>query len=158
MSSILGQDQPQAFACPKCGEMINTSMPVCAYCQTPVDPQWAAWAANAQTTINRAFNFANFIMLAARGMIVLVLGSFLPFIGFPALIGFIVMIFAFPVLVLLWFAKYQWGLQGIDKNHADLKQSRSRILKAAIIWAATIIAWPILAIIYGLIQTLIMSV
>jgi hypothetical protein len=32
MSSILGQAAPQVFACPKCGEMINTSMVQCAYC------------------------------------------------------------------------------------------------------------------------------
>ncbi len=31
----------------------------------------------------------------------------------------------------------------IDKNHEDLKQSRSRILKASIIYGVTIIAWPV---------------
>src|SRR5215470_5667549 len=78
MSSILGQSEPQVFACPKCGEMINTSMALCAYCNAPVDPQWAAWAANAQATITGAFNNANNIMLAARGMAALLLATFFP--------------------------------------------------------------------------------
>ena len=151
MDSTLGQSQPQIFACPKCGEMINTSMIQCAFCHAPVDSQWAAWAANAQTTISRAFNHANNIMLAARGMIALLLASYIPCGGTIAAIALVVMIFAFPILVLIWFAKYQWGLQGIDKNHADFKQSRRRILMASITWAATIIAWPILTIIFGLI-------
>jgi len=31
MSSILGQSAPQVFACPKCGEMINTLTAQCLY-------------------------------------------------------------------------------------------------------------------------------
>lgn len=69
MSSILGQSDPQVFACPKCGEMINTSMARCAYCNAPVEPQWARWAANAQATIASAFNHANNIMNVARALI-----------------------------------------------------------------------------------------
>jgi hypothetical protein len=45
------------------------------------------------------------------------------------------MLFVFPILVLIWLSTYQWGLQGIDKNHEDLKQARRRIIKASIIWA-----------------------
>jgi hypothetical protein len=129
----------------------------CAFCNTPVDPQWAAWAANAQGTITSAFNNANNIMLAARAMIALLLASYIPCGGNIAAIALIAMIFVFPILVLIWFAKYQWGLQGIDKNHADLRQSRGRILKASIIYVATIIAWPIITILLSLIVPLIGS-
>jgi hypothetical protein len=135
--------------------MINTSMAQCAYCAAPVDPQWAAWAANAQATITSAFNHANNIMLAARGMAVLLLASFLPCGGNIAAIALWAMIFVFPILVLIWFSKYQWSLQGIDKNHEDFKQSRRRILNASIIYGVTIIAWPILAIIVGLVIALV---
>jgi hypothetical protein len=151
MSSILGQSDMQVFACPKCGEMINTSMAQCVYCNAPVDPQWAMWASKAQGTIASAFNHANNIMLAARGMAVLALASFFPCGGNIAAIAMIAMIFVFPVLVLIWFSKYQWDLQGIDKNHDDLKQSRSRILKAAIVYAVTIIAWPVIWVILRLV-------
>jgi len=154
MGSILGQSDAKVFACPKCGEMINTSMAQCAYCNAPVDPQWAAWAANAQATIASAFNHANNIMLAARGMAVLLLASYFPCGGNIAAIALIAMIFAFPILVLIWFSKYQWGLQGIDKNHDDLKQSRSRILKASIVYAVTIIAWPVISVIIALVMAL----
>jgi hypothetical protein len=133
MSSIFGQSGPQVFACPQCGEMINTSMAQCAYCNAPVEPQWAAWAANAQATIASAFNHANNIMNVARALIVFFVISLIPFLGFAGL-AFIVMLFAFPILVLLWLSKYQWGLQGIDKNHDDLKQARRRIMRASIIW------------------------
>ena len=133
MSSILGQATPQVFACPKCGEMINTSMAQCAYCNAPVDPQWAAWAANAQATIASAFNHANNIMNVARALIAFFVVSLIPFLGFAGL-AFLVMLFAFPIMVLLWLSKYQWGLQGIDKNHEDLKESRRRIMRASIIW------------------------
>lgn len=133
MSSILGQASPQVFACPKCGEMINTSMAQCAYCNAPVDPQWAAWAANAQATIASAFNHANNIMNVARALIAFFVVSLIPFLGFAGL-AFLVMLFAFPIMVLLWLSKYQWGLQGIDKNHEDLKQTRRRIMRASIIW------------------------
>src|SRR5215471_18722086 len=81
MSSILGQPDAQVFACPKCGEMINTSMAQCAYCNTPVEPQWAAWAAGAQATIASAFNYANNIMNLARALIVLFVVSLIPFLG-----------------------------------------------------------------------------
>jgi uncharacterized membrane protein len=64
------------------------------------------------------------------------------------------MIFVFPILVLIWFSKYQWDLQGIDKNHDDLKQSRTRILKAAIVYGVTIIAWPVITIIISLVPGL----
>jgi hypothetical protein len=152
VSSILGQSDAQVFACPKCGEMINTKMAQCAYCSAPVDPQWAMWASNAQATITRAFNHANFIMLAARGMVVLLVATFFPCGGAFALIALWSDIIVFPVFVLIWFSKYQWGLQGIDKNHDDLKQSRKRIMKASIIYGVTIIAWPIVTIVLGLIM------
>jgi hypothetical protein len=45
-----------------------------------------------------------------------------------------ILLLAFPILVLIWFSKYQWELQGIDKNHKDLKQARRRIMRASIIW------------------------
>ena len=134
MSSILGQSAPQVFACPKCGEMINTSMAQCAYCNAPVDPQWAAWGAKAQATIASAFNHANNIMNVARALIASFVVSLIPLFGGFAGLVFIVMLFAFPILVLVWLSKYQWGLQGIDKNHEDLKQARRRIMRASIIW------------------------
>jgi len=146
MSSILGQSEPQVFSCPKCGEMINTSMAQCVYCNAPVDPQWATWASKAQATIASAFNHANNIMLAARGMAVLLVATYFPCGGNIAAIALIAMIFVFPILVLIWFSKYQWNLQGIDKNHDDLKQSRKRILKAAIVYGVTLIAWPIITV------------
>jgi hypothetical protein len=135
MSSFLSQSetQPQVFACPKCGEMINTSMAQCAYCNTPVDPQWAMWASNAQATIASAFNHANNIMNIARALIVFFVVGLIPFLGLVGL-AFMIMLLAFPILVLLWLSKYQWGLQGIDKNQEDLKQARRRIMKASIIW------------------------
>jgi RNA polymerase subunit RPABC4/transcription elongation factor Spt4 len=133
MSSILGQSAPQVFACPNCGEMINTSMAQCAYCNAPVDPQWAAFAANAQATIAGAFNYANNIMNVARALIVLFAVSLIPFLGLAGY-AFLALLLAFPVMVLLWLSKYQWGLQGIDKNHEDLKQARRRIIKASVIW------------------------
>jgi hypothetical protein len=133
MSSILGASAPQVFVCPKCGEMINTSMAQCAYCNAPVDPQWAAFAANAQATIASAFNYANSIMNIARALVVTFVVSLIPFLGLAGW-AFLILLFAFPVMVLIWLSKYQWGLQGIDKNHEDLKQARQRIIKASIIW------------------------
>jgi hypothetical protein len=135
MSSILGESGPQVFACPKCGEMINTSMAQCAYCNAPVDPQWAAFAANAQATIASAFNNANIIMNVARGLIFTFVVGLIPFLGIVGL-AFLALLFAFPIMVLLWLSKFQWGLQGIDKNHEDLKQARRRIMKACVIWVA----------------------
>jgi len=134
MSSITGQSEPQVFACPKCGEMINTSMAQCAFCNAPVDPQWATWASHAQATISSAFNHANNLMIAARALIALFLARFIPCGGFVAGIAFDILLLAFPILVLIWFSKYQWGLQGIDKDHDDLKQARQRIMRASIIW------------------------
>jgi hypothetical protein len=147
MSSIFGQSESQVFACPKCGEMINTSMAQCAYCNAHVDPQWATWASHAQATIAGAFNHANNIMLAARGLVALFLATFIPCGGLVAGIALNLLTLAFPILVLIWFAKYQWGLQGIDKNHDDLKQSRQRIIRASIIWGAMLILRLILTLI-----------
>jgi len=151
MNSLLSQSEPQVFACAKCGEMINTSMAQCAYCNTPVDHQWATAAAGAQATITSAFNHANFIMLAARGMAVLVVATFIPCGGIFAAALLWSDIIVFPIFVLIWFWKYQWSLQGINKKHDDLKQSRRRIMKASIIYGVTIIAWPIAIFILGLI-------
>ena len=151
MSSILGQSETHVFACPKCGEMINTSMAQCAYCNAPIDPQWAAWASNAQETIASGFNHANNIMLAARALIVLLVATIVPYGGFVAGIGFNLMLLAFPILVLLWFSKYQWGLQGIDKNHIDLKQGRQRVIKASIIWGVMLFLRIFLTILFSFI-------
>ena len=129
-------------------------MAQCAYCDAPVDPQWAAWAAGAQATISSAFNNANTIMQAARGMVVLTIVTPFPFLGNYATIILLLMIFVFPILVLIWFSKYQWGLQWIDKNQDDLKQARSRIMKAAIIYGVAIIAWPIISIIRAIVDGL----
>ncbi|HEX5083768.1 MAG TPA: hypothetical protein VFY40_17100 [Blastocatellia bacterium] len=137
MSSILADSAPQVFACPNCSEMINTSMAQCAYCNAPVDPQWAAWAANAQATIASAFNYANSIMNIARALVVTFAVSLIPFLGLAGW-AFLILLFALPVMVLIWLSKYQWGLQGIDKNHEDLKQARRRIIKAAIIWVVMV--------------------
>jgi hypothetical protein len=114
--------------------MINTSMAQCAYCNAPVDPQWAAFAANAQATLASAFNYANSIMNIARALIVTFVVSLIPFLGLAGYV-FLILLFAFPIMVLIWLSKYQWGLQGIDKNHEDLKQARRRIIKASVIWA-----------------------
>jgi hypothetical protein len=154
MSSFLGQSEPQVFACPKCGEMINTSMAQCAYCNAPVDRRRAASAVNAQATITSAFNYANSLMLAARGMVFLLVASFFPLVGIISATVLSTGIFSFPILVLIWFWKYQWSLQGIDKNHEDLKQSRSRVLKASIIYGVTIIAWPVSLVIIARVMAL----
>jgi hypothetical protein len=144
MDSILGQSEPQAqpqvFACAQCGEMINSSMAHCPYCRAHVDPQWAIRASIAEATINSGFNFARNIMFVARGYFILNLASFLPIFGVRAIayLFFCGAIFVVPVLVLIWFSKYQWGLQGVDKNHGDLKQARRRVINAAIIWGVTI--------------------
>jgi hypothetical protein len=108
MSSILGASAPQVFACPKCGEMINTSMAKCAYGDAPADPQWAAWAANAQATIASAFNYANSVMNVARALVVTFLVSLIPFLGLAGW-AFLIQLFAFPIMVLIWLSKYQWG-------------------------------------------------
>lgn len=141
MNSFLGQSEPQprVFACPKCGEMINTSMAQCAYCNAPVDPHWATWASNAQATIASGFNLANNIMIAARALIVLFLASFIPCGGVVAGFGFTILLLVFPILVFIWFSTYQWGLQGIDRNHEDLKQARRRIMRASIIWGVMLL-------------------
>ncbi len=109
-------------------------MAQCAFCNATVDPQWATWASKSQTTIASGFDHANNIMLAARALIVLLVASFIPCGGIVAGIGFNILILIYPILVLIWFSKYQWGLQGIDKNHSDLKQARGRVGRASIIW------------------------
>ena len=154
MSSILSQSAPQVFACQKCGEMINTSMAQCVYCDAPVDPRWASWAADAQATITGAFDYANNIMLAARGMVVLLIATLFPLVGILSGILLFSSIFAFPILILIWFSKYQWRLRGIDKNQDDLRRSRSKVLKAGIIYVVAIIAWPIILIIVKIVNGL----
>src|SRR5262249_23242428 len=98
VSSILADSAPRVFACPNCGEMINTSMAQCAYCNAPVDPQWAAWAANAQATIAGAFNYANNIMNVARALVVTFVASLIPFLGFAGW-AFLIMLCALPIMV-----------------------------------------------------------
>ena len=94
-------------------------------------------------------------MNIARALIFFFVVSFIPFLGFTGL-AVLVMLVALPIMILLWLSKYQWGLQGIDKNHEDLKESRRRIMRASIIWGAIFLLRVAVEIIAFFVMTLIL--
>ena len=83
-------DDYRTFPCPKCREIIDTTMPSCKFCGVPIDHASAAEAATLQEQVQQACGQASSARITAMVMPVFFLLSFAAEIfSFVPLIGFI---------------------------------------------------------------------
>ena len=133
----------KTFRCPNCNEMINTSMEQCRYCSAPVNREAATAAAIAMEKINAACSDASYARIAAGGIPLFFLLSFVPFAGMVGYYGSLALLFIVAVLLIRWYALYK-GVLGVSEP--DMKQAKRNTLMSFEIWAGmsvVIIGWSI---------------
>jgi uncharacterized BrkB/YihY/UPF0761 family membrane protein len=152
MNSFLGQaqDEIKIFACPACGEMIRVSGAHCPQCGAAIDLQWAQQAAGRQDALNRSFNEANFARNVAQVTAFFYLVSFVPVLGGFGSLGFMLGMFATPILALIWYFRSFVPLQTAGGLHPDLQQAKRRVLIALAIWAGLFVLWIVVGILFAL--------
>lgn len=94
------------FPCPKCRETINTSVGRCPFCSTSIDPAAAKLSAAATSNISQACSDASYLKVMLGILLPFGAAIFFPFLGLFALVGFIFIKYALPVMLVRWWIKY----------------------------------------------------
>ncbi|MBV8207274.1 MAG: hypothetical protein JO041_10810 [Acidobacteria bacterium] len=108
------------FECPKCRQTINTSLTACPYCSAPVDAAAAQAAAQNMAAINEGCSDASYIRIMAGSLWVFFGLSLLPFLHWPAEIGYLFLLFAVP------FKIWRWRRKTAGIYSADYEFARAR--------------------------------
>jgi hypothetical protein len=126
---------PRIFQCPGCKETIDTSAVKCPFCSVSIDPKLAEAAADGMARINQACSDASYLRIMAGSMLVFLLLSFLPLVGFVAMIGFYFLVVAVPVMMVRWWVKFG----SLTCDDSDWGRAKRTVLMAAGIWAIFLI-------------------
>lgn len=94
------------FPCPNCRETINTSVQRCPFCSTPIDPAAAKLSAAETSNISQACSDASYLKVMLGVLLPFGAAIFFPFFGLFALVGFIFIKYALPVMLIRWWIKY----------------------------------------------------
>jgi hypothetical protein len=127
--------QPRIFQCPNCKQTIDTAAVNCPYCSLSIDPKLAEAAADVMSKINDACSDASYLRIMAGTMFVFLLLSFLPLVGFVAVIGFYFLILAVPVMTVRWWIKFG----SLTSDESDWRRARRTILISTAIWGVFLI-------------------
>lgn len=127
--------QPRIFECPNCKQTIDTAAVKCPYCSISIDPKLAEAAADVMSKINQACSDASYLRIMAGTLFVCLLLSFLPFVGFIAVIGFYFLVLAVPIMTIRWWVKF--GSLTSDEN--DWRRAKRTVLISTAIWVALLI-------------------
>lgn len=139
----------QTFPCTNCNEIINSSSTTCRFCQAPVDPVAAAFAAQNQAKVNRACSDASYLRTAATIMWIFLGLSFipvLPLVGGGFTLTFIVVL----VMLIVWQARFS-GLVTQDPDYPKAKRSKNL---SFLLW---LLALPVAFIIKPIVQMLLVG-
>jgi hypothetical protein len=112
--------QPRIFECPNCKQTIDTAAVKCPFCSVTIDPKLAEAAADTMSKINQACSDASYLRIMASTIVVCLLLSFLPLIGFAALIGFYFLLVAVPVMTIRWWVKFG----GLSSSETDWRRAK----------------------------------
>jgi hypothetical protein len=123
-------EQLRGFPCPKCNELINTSMDKCSYCSAPIDPAEAEAAAAIQEQVNKAYSDASFIRNMAVGTWVFFLIRYIPIVGIAGWVGMLILMVLVPIKLILWQVKFG-RIKTADPDHKRAKTNRN---VAFLIW------------------------
>jgi hypothetical protein len=125
----------RTFPCPKCREIIDTTMQTCKFCGAAIDPATAAEAATRQERVQKACGEASSARITAFAMPVLFLLSFVPMIGIVGLAGNAATLVIVPLSVIRW--RIRFGK--LESPDPDLARARRAVTEAALVWAAMLI-------------------
>jgi hypothetical protein len=123
------------FECPSCKQTIDTSAVKCPFCSASIDPGAAEAAADNMEKVNQACSDASYLRVMAGSMLVFLLLSLLPLVGFVAMIGFYFLVVAVPIMTIRWWVKF--GHLTSDEN--DWRSAKRTALISAGIWAIFLI-------------------
>ncbi len=131
-SSIIGTPKLQVYACPHCGETINTTMQRCTFCSRLIHPEQAAQAAAEMSHISAACNQASLLKIAATGEgIQVVVRLFIHSTAFGKAENLIILS-AVTFTVMHWWRKYG-DIQTTDPDYAPAKKSVIAVTAATVI-------------------------
>lgn len=114
-------DTKKTFQCPNCQKYINNTMTSCRFCSTPLDAETIAAEVAGQEKLNDAFSSANSLRLAAGALPTFLIIGFIPFLGFFAGIGHILVLIGLPFLIIYWQLKYG-SITTADKDYQLAKK------------------------------------
>ena len=126
---------PRIFACPSCKETIDTAAVKCPFCSTSIDPKIAEAAADAMAKVNQACSDASYLRIMAGSMLVFLLASILPLIGFVAISGFYFLVVAVPIMTIRWWIKFG----GLHSDENDWRRAKRTALISLGIWVIFLI-------------------
>lgn len=126
---------PRIFQCPSCRQTIDTAAVKCPFCSVSIDPKLAEAAADTMAKVNQACSDASYLRVMAGSMLVFLLLSLLPLVGFVAMIGFYFLVVAVPVMTIRWWVKFG----GLTSDETDWRRAKSTALISIGIWAIFLI-------------------
>jgi len=140
----IAQEKVRVFQCQSCKEYINTSMTECKFCGAAVDYNVAQVEGAVQSQTGNACSDASYLKIMSRVTVTVYLLSWLPIAGWLG-IAFLVLMIIIPIMGIRWWVKYA----SIKTTDPDYKAARKSVLVAMIIWAALLVVWFVISIIYA---------
>lgn len=114
--------EPTIFDCPNCKETIDATADVCRFCGAKVDRDAARTAAIIMAQINKACSDASYMKSTTFTLPVFFVLRFVPFISLLGTIGFIGLLMAIPIWVLVWRRKFG-GIVSSDRDYLKARRT-----------------------------------
>ena len=136
---------PTIFDCPNCRETIDATAETCRFCGAKVDHEAASKAAAVMARINQACSDASYMKSTAFTLPVFFCLRFVPFISLLGSVGFIGLLIAIPIWVLVWRHKYA----GIVSADRDFQKARRTVMLIGIFVPILLVAFVIVPFLVG---------
>jgi len=122
MGSLSLSSTVQVFPCPNCRETINTSMPQCPFCSTPIDHTSAEASAAETSRISQACSDASYLKIMAWALIPSFLVLFVPLFTMAGVLALWFFRFAIPIMVIRWWIKFR-NIKTSDPDFASARRA-----------------------------------
>jgi hypothetical protein len=100
-----------------------------------IDPKLAEAAADTMAKINQACSDASYLRIMAGSILVFLLLSLLPLVGFAATIGFYFLVVAVPIMTIRWWIKFG----RLTSDESDWRRAKRTALISIGIWVIFVI-------------------
>ncbi|MFB3924284.1 MAG: hypothetical protein ACE145_21390 [Terriglobia bacterium] len=135
----------EVFRCPRCREVINTSMDRCGFCGVGIDRYAAQEAVVLQRKVNRAIENASYARILA-GILPLIYIAGVKELSTPIIIwGTVPLLVGFPVHL----ARGWWMYRQIPPGEPGIRKARNHLIQALGIWFLTGAAWIVAYAVVG---------
>ncbi|MFN0112918.1 MAG: hypothetical protein ACKVZH_29000 [Blastocatellia bacterium] len=137
MSEDLSTSQQQNIQCQNCLEFINASLSNCRYCGAVVGLAAAPVEEAAQAKIASACRDGFLLKVMAWILAVCFIALSFSVFGQLALVGFLILLAALPLMLIRWWVKYG----RLKTEEPDYQTAKREVLMASFIWLVTILVW-----------------